>query len=401
VVSAPGGGNDPPKRRRFDPGAPVHLNLVNAPPTPTSAGGTQAPSPRLYITNYDPARYMEGNARMRLEDVRGAPTTVSVRSDGTLADDVVWEVPAPGAYTVIFDANGDGYYDGRYGDFANFDNEIDFIVEDSAETHSKVVTVDDRGAAREIFNASVAHHIYVRARDLPVETDVDVYVISKKRMDAVLVGSAAFTTWDQLRSRGTLQLASVAVPLNATEDPIMAVSNPPEALIRKQFRTDDQGKLFASVWHAPANLSKSRVLAVTPPVAVDWPTSGPEGPDEDGCGDAWTIDASDEIKRICNIGNSFFDYYGNEFSIVIDVNHDGRLNQGDVIDDHDVGDLTAYFATHDMLNGQSTEVAAITEYQEYLTTKLSLAPSLGAILSESNRYGPRTEEASKRLYVLT
>jgi hypothetical protein len=359
---------------------------------------------KLYVVAYDPTRFYNGNAPYPLVDVRGQPTSVSIGSDGTLTTDVTWAHPSvAGAYNLVFNARGDGVFDRTAGDFTTYDNQADFIVDDGPVEHSQVVTLDDRTVSREVFNAGVANNIYVKAHGFTPRAVVRSYVVSRQLLlDYLAQNHQTFTTWEALRSAGTLPLDAVSVPINVVRDPIRTSPNAPDPLKPedkyKLLKVDENGNLFAAAWESPINLVSSRVFydaAPAPP--VNWPETPPPGDDVDAepCQDAGTDSAFPDLNRACNSGTTFADYYGTDFSIVIDANHDGILDAGDGFDAHDIGDMTSYFQTHDRLDASTTDPLVISEYKEYLSEKLALNVPLDPP-ADAGHYDAMTRAASRR-----
>jgi hypothetical protein len=360
-------------------GTPVNINGSGL-SVPT--GGT---APKLFVIAYNQANYFEGNRSIPLTDVRGAPTPVTVNTNGTLNANVVWNNPTNGAYSVVLDVDGDGVYNKYAGDIATYNNEIDFIVDDGT-AHSQVMSLDDNGNARELFNENSARHVYGLIRNLTAGASVNVYVVANKLLPQPWPG------WAAMRQQGTLNLASVAVPVNVLHGPLIV----PNLTAADKLQTETvgpDGSLFTSIWDDPYKLYNMRALMSAPPVPDYKPQYDDQDGDEDPCENAWqSTDAN--FQAVCNVGSLFTDYYGTQFSIVVDVNQDGIFDDGDLVDVHDIGDMSAYFNTpgNTTLGPNANGNAAVDEYKEFLNSKLTPNPPL----THDNIYDTNTQLASTR-----
>ena len=344
-----------------------------------------ATAPKLYVISYSQANYFEGNQSIPLTDVRGAPTPVTVNPDGTLSANAVWSNPVNGAYNVVLDVNGDGVYNKYSGDIATYNNEIDFIVDDGT-AHSQVTSLDDNGNARELFNENSARHVYGLIRNLTPGAPVNVYVVANKLLPQPWPG------WTAMRQKGTLNLASVAVPVNVLHGPLIVPNLTPADKVQTETPGPD-GSLFLNAWSDPYKLYNMRALMAPPPVPDYKPQYDDQDGDEDPCENAWqSPDAN--FQAVCNVGSTFTDYYGTQFSIVIDVNQNGIFDDGDLVDVHDIGDMTAFFNTpgNTTLGPGANGNAAVGEYKEFLNSKLTPNPPL----TRDNIYDAGTELASTR-----
>jgi hypothetical protein len=346
--------------------------------------------PKLFVLAYDQSRHFTGNQKWPLTDVRGMPTPVTITSTGTFATDVMWQQPTSGAYSLVLDVNGDGFYDKSDGDVANSDDEIDFLISDPALAHSDIVTIGDNAQLRELFNAAGAQNIYAAARGLASFSDVDVYVASTALLPA------DFTGWEAEKAKGTLDLPTVSVPINVLRAPVLLL-NLGKADKLQTVRTGADGRLFANVWRQPSTLFDAAVLNAIPPTPDYKPSYAIDCPDNesdvscDPCQFAYaSTDAN--FRAVCNVWPSFSDTYGTSFNIVIDANRNGRLDNGDLVDTHDIGDITTWLASHTSLDASANGNPAVGEYKEYLESKLNLTPPL----PPGNTYDAATQQASQR-----
>ncbi len=357
-------------------GSPININATGI-SIPNSAD-----TPMVYVLKYDKSNFFAGNRSIPLVDVRGAATPVTVRGDGTFSANVIWNTPAQGNYTLVLDVDGDGVYNKSSGDIVNANNEIDFIV-DGGTSHSQVTTLDDNGRSREVFNENSALHVYGLAKNLTSGAQVDVYVVATKLLPA------GFVDWATARSQGTLDLAGVAVPVNRAHGPLLIPSLTKADKVATATVGPD-GSLFLSAWPSPYKLFNMRALAATPPVP-DYKPEYDVDDVEDPCEDAATS-TDQNFQAVCNVGNIFTDTYGTRFNVVIDVNRNGRFDDGDLVDTHDIGDIGTYFGapSQSVLDARANGNPAVGEYKEYLNAKLSLDPPL----TTDNTYDQRTAEAS-------
>lgn len=379
------------KRARIFPpaatgGAPLLINSTNVPQAIVTG-------PKLFIVAYDQTRYFGGNQTYPLVDVRGAPTPVTITSTGSFASDVTWPQPRAGSYTLVLDVNGDGKYIKAKGDIVNEANEIDFLVTDISTLHSDVVTVGDNAQLRELFSDELAVNIYAIARGLTAGADVDLYVVSDKLLPA------GFPGWAAARAAGTLNLPAVSVPVNVTHGPLMkpSVTKPNQV---QTVTTGTDGTLFTSVWKEPATLFNTAVLQTTPPVPDYKPEYAKDDicddtlgdfHDCDPCSNAW-LSPDLNFRQVCNVWPAFTETYGTAFNVVIDANRNGIFDNGDLVDTHDIGDITAWLQNHAALDASADGNPAVGEYKEYLDSKLNLASPL----PPGNIYDEATKQASQR-----
>jgi Endonuclease/Exonuclease/phosphatase family len=358
----------------------------------------------LYITSYDKDVYFQGNRVIPLTDVRGAPTPVRLENGGFVTPPV-WDAPVSGAYKLVLDVNGDGKYVKTDGDVANLDGQIDFLVSDSATAHGSVVTRGDNGQLRELFNEASAHNVYAEARMLPATSNVDVWVVSTKLLPATFPG------WATAIQQGTLNLASVSAPVNVTAGPLMLGDVMP-AQQKQTVTTGADGTLFAAVWRMPATLFEMAALTALPPPAsydFDGDICASLGLDEE-CDPCVAAPGSDDpnFRAACNVWPTFSDHYGHEFNVVIDVNRNGTLDAPDVVDTHDIGDISAWLAAHPVLDASANGNPAVGEWKEYLDAKLNLTVPLppgnawdAATSTASLNYFCAPSVAAARLPLLT
>ena len=310
----------------------------------TSDNNPPVTNARLFIIQHDPLEHFKRNSLYELKDVRPQGSTLIPATESgsfTLTD--VWANPSEGAYNLVYDDpsntfvgvnNTEYVYDKNTDDFTNYDNQIDLLVVEPSQLHSDVVTLDDRGKQRELFNAGGANHIYVlvsgllpAARQNPF---VDIYVVS---MD-LLQNHYSFTTWEAARKASpAIQLDKViAVPVNLIQGRI-----PYELLkdedIKNTLQISDEGLVFANIWPTPSNL----IMSYVEPEPNDFKT--------------------------------FTEYYGKRFAIVVDVNRNGIFDTGDKVDTHEIGPLADYFENNELLN-EHCPVDAVKAYQEFLNERV-------------------------------
>lgn len=324
-------------------------------------GGTSASS---YIVASVPGVSFQGNLSVPLHDVRGAPSRVTIQNDGTFSDDAGW-IAQVGAYKLVLDIDSDGVFNSFAGDISS--DEIDFVVA-GLDYHSTLQTLGERGELRETFSENATPHVYALARRLPPGAQVDAYVIARKLLPK------DFVSWDNERNLHRLNLASVAVPVNLLHGPILV----PSLTISDKVKTltvEDDGALFFNAWRHPYVLANMRAWTAQPPVPI-YDTSRDNFDDvSDPCENAASSGDSN-FRSVCNVGNSFEDYYGKEFNVVIDVNRNGVFDAGDQVDTHDVGDMEKAFGNGTAQLGPGSYSNAVSEYREFLNAKLSPFPAL-------------------------
>jgi hypothetical protein len=375
---------DQKRQRIFAPRVkPILINATGVLPSLVTA-------PKLFVVAYDQNRRFAGNRKWPLTDVRGAATPITITSTGTFAANVAWQQPVTGAYTLVLDANGDGFYVKSDGDVANSDDEIDFLVSDPTLAHSDVVTIGDNAQLRELFNAAGAQNIYAAARGLASFVDVDVYVASTALLPA------SFAGWEAEKAKGTLDLPAVSVPVNVRRAPVMLPTLGKADKVRT-VPTSADGRLFANVWSQPSTLFDAAVLNATPPSPDYKPSYATDCPDDDSdvsCDPCQFAYASTDanFRAVCNVWPSFTDTYGTSFNVVVDTNRNGRLDNGDLVDTHDIGDITTWLASHASLDASANGNPAVGEYKEYLDSKLNLTTPL----PPGNTYDAATQQASQR-----
>lgn len=368
------------RSRVFEPEeTPIHMNGEDLSSSSSSSEAS------FVVVRYDQQRNYKGNETYTLVDVRGAPTPVTITSEGTLAQDVIWNQPVAGAYTMVLDVNRDGKYIKADGDFTTYGEEIDFIVTEGT-THSEVVALGDDANVQETFDSQETINVYALARSLPTSAEVDVYVVSTKLLPET------FTTWAAERARPTFRLPSVSVPIKVRSGPIMVSSLTDEDKVNRVTTAVD-GRLFVSAWFSPADLMNLQVLTSTPKTPVYLPDYVEVPAGTDPCATAFESGDAN-LKLACNVGNQFSDYYGTSFNIVIDVNRDGLFNDGDKVDEHDIADMARYFTSNDTLDARTpVDEPAVGEYKEYLDAKLNLTTPL----APTNVYDKSTRIASATL----
>lgn len=374
----------------------------------TNLNGKVAPgtSTKLYIVAYDQNIHYGGLVDIPLKDIEDNPITLKVDSDGTLSDDLNWDDPDPGAYKMVLDVNADGTLNVYKGDIVNSDSEIDILVH-PADFHSDVVTLGDNGLLREVFFEDKARNIYGLAKELPRNEDVIGYVISHKLF------SREFESWDDYREKKVdfdshitfsnhwssreayehakerLHLENYAVPVNIIYGPVYRGRL---KLADKQLplATDNNGRLFATIWKEPSVLFNLRVLGRR---IARLPLDPDNVPGT--CEEAWESDNPD-LHRLCNVGNSFSDYYGTRFNFVIvfDKHEDGKVVQDFLVDTYSIKNLQGFFdyPSNQELGPGGGKSPAIQEYQDFLSARLNLVPPL----SQDHGFDQETENASRR-----
>jgi hypothetical protein len=417
LVAVADGVADP--QRVVQPRRKLHFRGANL---PAAASSQQS---KLYIATYDKNRFTWGHAPMPLTDVRGAPTPVTVQSDGSFAALPVWDSTVAGAYSILLDVDGNGFFDKFDRDFASFNNIIDFLVAPAA--HSPLASIDDDGRQREVFNENRAHHVYALARGLTPGATVRSYVVA----DALLPPDTDLVA---LKVAGTFQLASASVPVRLWHGPLV-----PSALaedLKYELRpVAPDGSMFGTAWTWPSNLfnmevhssrtaseSPARGQACAEPARIPagltlGPAQGPTDPDPgadepddpDDPDDPGDIDqdlvecmapapppgarmAPPTLSVDDVLPTRFSDHYGSRFNLVIDANANGILDSPDLVDFHDVGDMQSFFAdpANTVLDARANGHAAVQEYKEFLNAKLSLATPL----TNDSRFDSATVAAS-------
>ncbi len=408
------------KKRRITRSMTVALKGKNLAATQT--GQTAA----VYITPYLKTRNFDSFNAYPLSDVRGAPSRVAITSSGDFATPVTWATSATGLFNTVVDMNGDGVFRASDGDVANNGNEADVIVVPGGDTHSLLASLDDNGNLRELFDADRAENVYAVARDLPAVHDVDLYVVAKQLLPS------SFTGWPAMKSLGTLQLASVAVPTTATTGSLIlpplgandtGQQQPGDPLSYfTTLTTDPEGGLFASAWSKPGLLYNGAVYRGQPssfdaPDGLGLPEIEP-GDKRDLC-DPEIVAAFPQIAPACraptpgsgkraaagtgiSTGSSFAAHYGSRFNIVLDVNRNGRFDAPDLVDTYDIGDMTGFFAAgNTSLSAANDGAAAVGEYKAFLNAHLNLNAELvpGNVYSAATKLAALAYNCSQTLTV--
>lgn len=196
--------------------------------------------------------------------------------------------------------------------------------------HSVVIHVGDNYLQREVYNTGIAKNIYTLAKSLPGDTDVDIYTISERLLK---INESGWDTWE---NSSNVSLLDSAAPVYDFGEKVRTV------------HTSSDGTLFISTWRNPSQI-------------FDQP---------------------------------FINYYGKKYNVIIDVNRDGLFDPSiDKVDTHDIGDMTSWFDTHDILDSSANGNQAVSEYKEYLNDKLDLENQLD---TTSNIYGYALAEASQQ-----
>lgn len=349
----------------------------------------------LWVTAATTSRSYKSNFTYPLTDVRGEASPAPTDGNGDFIQTVTWQNPPTGAYTFVFDANGDGSFNKRDGDFANEDVEADIYVTSGAEGHNNLVTLGDNMVSRDVFSLAQAKNVYVVGRNLPVNFTGTAYIVSWKRLRA-----SGYNDWSAARA-AQVDLASISIPIQRAGEGMINTSTLTAADARQPFVTNPRGELFMSIWSKPAQLMNATVNYRTPPVADFSPGQAGDGDppndpndtnfDDDPCSKAYYL-GDPKLKSVCAFGFRFSDYYGTEFAVVLDVDGDGKLGLADPIDLRDIGDMTAYFAGPGapVLGPGASGNSAVSEYKEYLSRALSVD------LSSDNIYDQTTIAASTR-----
>jgi hypothetical protein len=338
----------------------------------------------LYVVSYSPEVNYGGPADVPLTDVRGTPTTVTIAADGNFTSDAEWDEVPVGNYKFVVDVNKDGILNVYDGDIVNTPDQIDLYVY-PAEPHSEVVTIGDNGLLRELFSEGRAVNVYGLARALKPNTEVTGYVVSQALLPP------GWTNWEELKATGNLDLPAVSVPVKIKHGPIMLskLTNEEKKL---PLTVDDTGHLFTVAWEHPWVAFNMQALQSAPP-ALDYKPeySYAEPEDQDPCKNAWST-RDTNFQAVCNVGNRFSDHYGTAFNFVVDVNNNGVFDAPDIVDTYDIGHLTDYFRTHDVLGPEASGNAAVEEYKNFLSAKLNLIPPL----SNDATFDEGTKNASSR-----
>ena len=362
--------------------------------TGTSLPANQA-SGQLYVAMTNAALSYKSNMIYTLTDVRGRPSTAPTDANGNFSSAVSWPSPPAGAYTFVFDANGDGRFNRADGDFANADSEADIYVTAATVGHNDLVTLGDNMVSRDVFNLAQAKNVYLLGKNLPANFAGNAYVLSWK-----LLNAAGYRSWPAARA-DRIDLATYAVPIQRPSGGMIETSALTAADRQQPFTTNPRGELFISVWSKPAQLMNATVNYRPPPDSAFSPSQGgsgdpPASPDdtgyeEDVCQSAYRSDDTN-LKKACNFGYRFRDYYGDTFSIALDLDGDGKLSASDPIDVRDIGDMTRFFARPggDSLGPGANGDPAVSEYKEYLSRALSLD------LDSDNIFDTATQAASAR-----
>lgn len=213
-------------------------------------------------------------------------------------------------------------------DIIDYTDEIGFIVVDSSDSHNDILHLGDNGIEREVYNSDIAENIYTLAKNLPTDVDVDIYTISEKLLKN---NHSGWTTWE---SSDDITLSGSAVTVYDNTK------------VHTEHTSSD-GTLFLSTWKNPSDIF-----------------------DQD-----------------------FIDKYGKKFNIVIDVDQDGLFDSTiDKVDTYDIGDMTSWFVNHNILDSSANDNNAVSEYKEYLNSKLDLGAD--EQLDSTNDYDDAIQQAS-------
>lgn len=375
------------KRRKFKETDDVHSTGTQLLPSASSA--------QFYITAYSTARNYKSNFTYPLTDMRGAPTAVTTDANGDLNQTVSWSAPEAGAYVFVFDANGDGAFSLKDGDFANYGTQADILVTQSETGHNDLVTLGDNMVLRDVFDLSQAYNVYALAKNLPANLTADAYIVSDRLLD-----QGGYHSWAAARA-ARIDLAAYSIPIQLAEAGTIQTAQLTDADRKQPFTTNSDGETFFSAWPRPAQLMNASINYQAPPASVFDPAFAGEGDppaspddtdyDDDPCQNA-SSSKDEDFQEACNLGFLFSNYYGNSFNLVFDLDGDGRLGDDDPIDTRDIGDMTDYFSVpgHDVLGPNANGDPAVSEYKEYLERALSVQ------LSDNDDYDEATRAASSR-----
>jgi len=226
--------------------------------------------------------------------------------------------------------------DGNYTfgtDLIDHTNEIGFAVFNNRSGHNDMIHLGDNGLEREVYNTKIAQNIYTLAKNLPANKDVNIYTISERLLK---INNPEWDTWE---SSNNVNLLNSATPVYEFGEKTQTA------------HTSSEGTIFLSIWKSPNKI-------------FDQP---------------------------------FINYYGKKYNVIIDVNRDGIFNSGDMVDTHDIGDMTNWFYGEGHLDLSSTvgsgTTPAVSEYKEYLNDKLDLENQLD---TTNDIYDSSTEQASKQ-----
>lgn len=374
------------KQAKFSTNDTVKLTGSGLKPSVTGA--------KFYVTSYATNVNYKSNFSYALTDVRGAPDTVSTDASGNLVQTLRWVRPPAGAYVFVFDANGDGRFDPKDGDFANNAVQADILVTAGTSGHNDLVTLGDNMALRDAFDLTQAYNIYVLAKNLPPETTGNLYIVSDR-----LLAKAGYATWAAARA-AHIALAPYSIPIGLADKGVIDTSRITPADVTQTFKTTPSGELFMSAWTRPAQLMNAVVNYVAPPASVFLPSYAGNGDppaspddtnaDDDPCSRAYAS-KSQNFQKACNVGFLFSNYYGNAFNVVLDLDGDGKLSANDPVDTRDIGDMTTFFnGPGTVLGPNANGSAAVSEYKEYLSRALSVD------LPANTTYDRQTMAASSR-----
>ncbi len=375
------------KRRKFTVSKTVNVTGSGLQPSLKKA--------KVYITTYSTARNYKSNFTYSLQDVRGAPTAVTTDANGNLEQTVFWSRPQSGAYVFVFDANGDGKFALANGDFANFDIQADILVTADTTGHNNLVTLGDNMVLRDVFDLGQAYNVYALAKNLPASTTGHAYVVSD-----LLLKKAGYNSWAAARA-AKIDLPTYSIPIQLAGSGMIETSQLTDDQRRQAFTSNSDGETFFSVWTRPAQLMSATVNYRAPPGSVFKPQyagSGdpPNSPADTGyigdpCANAFSSGDAN-FRKACNLGFLFANHYGNAFTVVLDLDGDGKLGPNDPIDIRDTGDMKTYFDQpgNTVLGANANGNPAVSEYKEYLERALSVT------LSNNNTYDQATRQASSR-----
>ena len=374
------------------------VDTKNIPPgstTSTSLGGSKIKrantssgnNAQLFVTTYkEDTRYGDSN-KIKLTDVRGAPTPVTIDVNDNLlpksGHSLNWSISDldGGTYKLVLDINGDNWFEEMAGDLVNSPTSFDFLVYDNSMIvkDGEINTVGDNGRSRDFFSSGKALSVYALADNVtatgPAGT-VNAYVVSMKKVRQLY---PAFTDWESAKN-GTprINLDLVAIPVNSRKNPLIL-----DNLVRtdkyRVFQAAADKTLFADVWSEPAVLFSARVYQNTPPTRYPVTDADYEKLAIYGDACASTVDSAtglseESYSTICNSFNTFSQYFGDQYTVALDNDVNGYFDHNDQSGNPNIGPINTFFAgggSPVIGSNQNVPKTVVENYQNLLLSRLN------------------------------
>lgn len=379
---------------------------------------SEARTADLYVIKYDEGVLFKNANTINLEDVRSSgPTAVIFSDSGKMSTPnggpVKWQFElGVGLYKFVIDVNKDGNFNAKSGDMVNSPTAYDMLVYDEdieSDYHPGYVrTVGDDGKPHANYSSGKAMNIYYFLQfleDHEISDEVDIYVVSMKRLNTVYEDTTAHG-WTWGNSQGIGNLTSVSVPVNMRKGPVIVDQVVKENVV-KTVNIDKNRSIFGVAWPSPITLfSGKSYQSVVKPLPVLMPSDAVSEKllmFGSTCNiDPETLGVSlEDYNDICNAGDLFINMYGTKYTIVIDVDQDGRFSAGDLAGTVYTESLEEYFngdVNNLILNQNSYNFfarSAIEGFQRILYDNTSSAEQ--SMRDPFGSYDLKTEQFSERV----